>query len=336
MTEREMYLLEKAAHEDPFLSEALDGLATRRDALAEDIADLKRRLADRKKSGSEKRRLFLVMPRWLQAAAILVLVVTGSLVFYHHLFHSDTKLADTPGTSRSVRDTAKKAAAAQQEAQTEAPAVEDAPALTPTKAESRQMPKEIAKTSIHQDGDRVKTFKQAEEKIENETLTRADEDKLRIQSKSAPKALAKKEADVLQKTITDSTALATIQNDVHRATDSPDRLKPVTVYGYQKQAQVSAPVQEADANAQPETGWEAFQNYLLENSRLKKPETVAELESIISFTVNRKGKRKSFAVEQSAGVKFDEEAIRLIRNGPQWTLKPGIKKTRVTVAVRFR
>ena len=54
----------------------------------------------------------------------------------------------------------------------------------------------------------------------------------------------------------------------------------------------------------------------------------------MSFEVNKKGDLADFKIEQSLSKLHDEEAIRLIKQGPSWKLRSG-RKARVTVMVRF-
>lgn len=72
--------------------------------------------------------------------------------------------------------------------------------------------------------------------------------------------------------------------------------------------------------ARPEFGWEAFQVYLKENA--KRPPKAAQMNIrgrvIVSFTVNAKGDLSDFIIMRSLGYGCDEEAIRIIKNGPKW------------------
>ncbi len=55
---------------------------------------------------------------------------------------------------------------------------------------------------------------------------------------------------------------------------------------------------------------------------------------IVSFEVNKKGILSDYKIEQSLSKAHDEEAIRLIKQGPSWKLLSG-HKGRVTVMVKF-
>ena len=77
-----------------------------------------------------------------------------------------------------------------------------------------------------------------------------------------------------------------------------------------------------------------LQKYLLENTKypdaaLKKGITGSVL---VRFVVDKKGKVKTPSVTQSLGSGCDEEALRVVRNMPDW--KPGRQNGR-NVAVQF-
>ncbi|NII28243.1 energy transducer TonB [Pseudoflavitalea sp. X16] len=87
-------------------------------------------------------------------------------------------------------------------------------------------------------------------------------------------------------------------------------------------------------DAQPVYGWMAYQQYLEKNRKV--PAVSEELTGtvVVTFQVNRKGALSDFKIEQSLGKEYDEEAIRLIKEGPSWQLLKG-RKTKATVLVRF-
>ncbi|MBS1741589.1 MAG: carboxypeptidase-like regulatory domain-containing protein [Bacteroidetes bacterium] len=68
MTEKEMHALEKAAHEDPFLSDALEGYAYTTTA-SEDVAALKQQIA-----GKASKKTFFLFSTWAKAAAVVAFI----------------------------------------------------------------------------------------------------------------------------------------------------------------------------------------------------------------------------------------------------------------------
>lgn len=120
LSAKEKHLLEKAALDDPFLSDALEGFTTAGVYIADDMKDLNERLAER--IADEKRKL-VTMPSerrqkfalW-KVAAIIVLVAGAGFLAYQFGFNKKEKsVAETnikkdesaPGTSAPVNGTLK-------------------------------------------------------------------------------------------------------------------------------------------------------------------------------------------------------------------------------------
>jgi TonB family protein len=86
-------------------------------------------------------------------------------------------------------------------------------------------------------------------------------------------------------------------------------------------------------DAEPVNGWAAFDEYLEKNkSTIAGQPNTGHV--VVSFQVNKKGTLSDFKVEQSLSKAYDDEAIRLISQGPSWKLLKG-RKARITVMVRF-
>lgn len=87
-------------------------------------------------------------------------------------------------------------------------------------------------------------------------------------------------------------------------------------------------------DAEPTGGWVAFDQYLATNK--KTPAGVTNTGNVlVSFEVSKKGVLSGFKIEQSLSKECDDEAIRLIMQGPSWKLLKRGRKARVTVMVRF-
>jgi hypothetical protein len=87
-------------------------------------------------------------------------------------------------------------------------------------------------------------------------------------------------------------------------------------------------------DAEPAYGWVAFGQYLEKNKIIPAGAESVTGNVIVSFEVNKKGILSDFKIEQSLSKSHDEEAIRLIKQGPSWKLLSG-RKGRVTVMVKF-
>ena len=87
---------------------------------------------------------------------------------------------------------------------------------------------------------------------------------------------------------------------------------------------------------EPVDGWSNYDTYIANNLNtpdgLKiKPSTTGEVE--VSFDVNKNGEPVNIKVEKSLCKECDQEAIRLVREGPKW--KKRGKKSRAKVTVPF-
>ena len=87
-------------------------------------------------------------------------------------------------------------------------------------------------------------------------------------------------------------------------------------------------------DAEPVTGWPAYQNYLQTQKKINTTDSVMHGSEIISFRVNLKSELSAFRIEQSVSPSHDAEAIRLIMQGPSWKLLKG-RNRRVMVVVAF-
>ena len=88
-------------------------------------------------------------------------------------------------------------------------------------------------------------------------------------------------------------------------------------------------------DAEPAGGWVAFDQYLEKNKKTTFNNSYSIGQVIVSFDVNKKGELSGFKIEQSLSKTCNDEAIRLIMQGPVWKLSKKIRKARVTVIVRF-
>jgi hypothetical protein len=109
----------------------------------------------------------------------------------------------------------------------------------------------------------------------------------------------------------------------------------VVGYGVKKRQRMSGSVSTNTSHPQPVNGWEAFNDYL---QKQRKP--AKELSSgnqkgsvTLSFDVNRKGVPVDIKVDSSLSPRHDEEAVRLLREGPKWQR---VKGTRGKVTIPFQ
>jgi hypothetical protein len=87
-------------------------------------------------------------------------------------------------------------------------------------------------------------------------------------------------------------------------------------------------------DAEPVYGWVSYEQYLETNKKVPDDLPALKGNVAVSFVVNKKGELSDFKIEQSLTKSYDDEAIRLISQGPAWKLLKG-RKARITVIVRF-
>lgn len=87
---------------------------------------------------------------------------------------------------------------------------------------------------------------------------------------------------------------------------------------------------------EPADGWDNYDSYLANNVKLPdeyvtKQQNSGEVQ--VSFEVDKNGEPVNFKIEKSLCKKCDQEAIRLIKEGPKWRRKA--KHGRTTVTITF-
>src|SRR5882724_54841 len=82
----EMHAIEKAALDDPFLADAIEGmdlaLQKNNQSLHDDVAELQERLKKRISGNKRKVSPLISMRNWWQAAAVLVILTFSVLITY--------------------------------------------------------------------------------------------------------------------------------------------------------------------------------------------------------------------------------------------------------------
>jgi len=116
------------------------------------------------------------------------------------------------------------------------------------------------------------------------------------------------------------------------------KLKEVVVTGYGQGKKAAAKngsdLKVYTMDAEPVNGWNAYNAYIEQNKRIEPSYEAIKGEVTVSFTVGKRGQLSNFTIEKSLSKKQDEEAIRLVKEGPAWKLLKG-KKTTARVIVPF-
>ncbi len=84
--------------------------------------------------------------------------------------------------------------------------------------------------------------------------------------------------------------------------------------------------------AEPSVGWANYNIYALNNSRAVELPVNRSVE--LSFDVTKTGEVANITVDKSSGKELDEEAVRLLKEGPKWKKKKG-PNSRSKVILKF-
>jgi TonB family protein len=91
---------------------------------------------------------------------------------------------------------------------------------------------------------------------------------------------------------------------------------------------------EASAKAHPRDGWSSYQKYLKQNAVLPAGAKTGTVK--LKFTVNANGNIENIVVIKSLSPFADEQAIAIVRKGPQWIGNTNSLPEVVTLQVKFK
>ena len=85
----------------------------------------------------------------------------------------------------------------------------------------------------------------------------------------------------------------------------------------------------------PVDGWNMYDTYLVNNIIIPDEKIIKQIDGMVelSFDINKKGRPENIKIEKSLCKSCDEEAIRLVKQGPKW--KKSKKNIRARVSVPF-
>lgn len=121
--------------------------------------------------------------------------------------------------------------------------------------------------------------------------------------------------------------------------DSSSKRVNVTLMDTDSIVSIVKPAESAvqESVVQPVTGWDIYRKYLEENIRVPENEPKLSGSVYLSFEINSEGRPMNFDVLNSLSDSYNAEAIRLVREGPDWKSAAGsaIKTGRVEVKFKF-
>lgn len=331
MTEAERHAFEREMQRDPFLADAVEGFSGKDSNLVfTDLANIRNRVEKPKKN-----RRFI-----LYAAASVLLLIVSSVV----LFNMQENVIPVVSESKN-----------QEEVKiTEKTTIEKSAIKAPQQiiSERTRQEKEI---TIVENELIVEDFEMKSNLVDENNAINSTE--LISVNEEAPKETPQHGRKVeFSKTVANSSESIVVSTpiilDSSKAAPAKsvkkadavmldsEKLEEVVVVGYgiQKKSSQTGAVssvkskQVIDGKASPVGGWEAFNEYL--KTELQSPNIGSPSEKTIvklSFVVSSTGNKEQFEILKGENDRYNEEAIRIITDGPAWIpeIKNGIPEISV-------
>ena len=331
LTNAEMQAMEKAALEDPFLSDAMEGFEESRKhglSFESGISDLQKRLADRISQNKQKKALVFQLAKWQVAAGILLVMSTATFMVIR--INQSSRRSDIANTPKKDSGNAK-----------------TVPPPTIIKADTSfailtNPSDEVSRSQKEKPSEKNKAARKKENiptDKENISVDKTED--------AEPLPLGKKQKDTISDTdLVSANAKAKQPTPAAPAVAEEQlegRASGVEVQrsrkqseGYEKRAFAADSSKAGTSSlASPVIGWETFYRYINANKKILTSDSLLRGEEIISFLVHPDGKLSSFKVEKSLSASHDAEVERLIRSGPAFKV-PNEKKQRYRVTVSFQ
>jgi len=322
----EMNALEKAALEDPFLADALEGYAFTNTA-SSDLAGLQQKLQKRIE-GERRKNVFFMGPAWMKIAALFILFAGGGWLVFQTLNNKGEEIA----TNEQL---------------------EQQPPVTTTEKATDTMPVFTGPTMSDQtvaaEKQEVKSFplqstsanEQQQPANTNPVPLAPQTSKLAAKEKDADKGYNTSDIMALREgkfmdTLNRSKAIAMEQ--INSGSFKADSIKNFDVVLQRSEAAVDEVVimnkksvasdrksrmQIMVDTLEPAEGWGYFDDYIASNIKspdeLKMKPVRGEVE--LTFDVNQQGEPVNITVTRSLCTACDKEAIRLLKEGPKWKNK---------------
>ena len=326
----ERHALEKAALDDPFLADALEGYASAQTP-ATDVNILRQKLQLRIEKDSKRKGLFYTGNAWMKVAALFVLIAGSGWLMVKLLSDKETKSANVIAFKKPAIDS--------KESVADSLAVSSNTPLQaiPVQTENAKEYKQRATAKNVNAGSKAprENNDNTPEAFGLATTLDSAKDLGYATRQAAPLAVQKtaafKKSDAEAKDKEQVGFADTINNFNVTLKRNDEGLQEVVIAKGRRQAVRKANV--TIDSLEPSEGWTNFDDYvaghLHEPEELKEKGIKGEVE--LSFDVNKEGEPVNITVTQSLCAKCDEEAVRLLKEGPKWKNK----KTKGKIKIRF-
>lgn len=310
-----MNRVEREALDDPFVAEALAGLSESPKRSLQSISLLQKQLHERvAEHKSFKKTSVITWQRLSIAAAAAVVFVAVSVMFWMKEENYQKQLA---GRAKKVDVTI-----APDPLEVVPPAVQAAPVIASEADEVRA--KEIdkavkaAKTNSYATRVKAKRSLPAAAPAQSDLSLRADD------SVNATNA-ALNEVAVVGYAARAKNVVVLDSSKVEKAVSG--QVASVRIRG------LASPSSKAVLESQPIGGWHKLWSYIEKNNAFKGKELVGQFVQL-EFKIGKDGTPEDVKVLKGADHKYEEEAMRLLLNGPKWE-QPVKENTRMTFKIDF-
>lgn len=310
-----MNRVEREALDDPFVAEALAGLSESPKRSLQSISLLQKQLHERvAEHKSFKKTSVITWQRLSIAAAAAVVFVAVSVMFWMKEENYQKQLA---GRAKKVDVTI-----APDPLEVVPPAVQAAPVIASEADEVRA--KEIdkavkaAKTNSYATRVKAKRSLPAAAPAQSGLSLRADD------SVNATNA-ALNEVAVVGYAARAKNVVVLDSSKVEKAVSG--QVASVRIRG------LASPSSKAVLESQPIGGWHKLWSYIEKNNAFKGKELVGQFVQL-EFKIGKDGTPEDVKVLKGADHKYEEEAMRLLLNGPKWE-QPVKENTRMTFKIDF-
>ena len=347
MPPKEMHALEKAALDDPFLAEALEGYASlteeERAAAIADLGKLNFKTASPAPVISIQRRSSAKTIFRVAAAVIVIAIlsITGLWISKSNSTQKDTALvvndepklaADSSSVSASESSAVLTDSVASTVVQSPVAAPNSVRPAESITSELKPLPTEALKDQSSLFSDSAAFVYRGDTKVAGKItspVTAGTTDDVAADSKKEVTAPAIPQK-ITEETISNNAVASNSNNGYYKQTNTA----PVSLESIQRENEVSTEKFETRKKAVtaaatkvpnaiqaiPSVGWESYQIYLKNQIRLDTATRICSGNSTtLQFKVKQSGKIHAVSVLNSSGNKFcDRLAIRLLKDGPAW------------------
>lgn len=299
--------LEKQALDDPFLWDALEGYSTYRDP-AGDLSIMQRQLHERIVHMQENKKVFdLSWQRLSVAATAAVMFVSAGILFWMNSHKPQERLAS------------------QSQKPVEVNVIDRDSVEAVIKAKDEPVTASLQKhEEVLDDQSRSKT-KTISPETRKANISPKAEGALSAQEEVAPisELTARTMASASAPAVARSGKLAVIEpagTEKKRAVQNNESLNEVVVNVYRPQ---------------PKVGWKSYQEYLAANAKKFITDPALKGSVLLSFKIELNGKISDIKVVRSLNEAYNKEAMRIIKDGPEWMPSPNGQTIEQRISIDF-